>query len=199
VTPSSAKPQVARRAIFDQWRRNDPLSVAASDTRSGRTHRVSMPYHRADHVDGRRQQAARCGTHGLRHPDCDAHCPRREHHGPCCHRSPLSARAASGHTGGASSPCRDRRTHNARDSSCSMPTEPQDRGHHLRQHLRRGASGQRLAVQMRRGILVFDAPSARVVATIPVRAPYGHNVDWIRWDQSERSIVISATPGLGHD
>ena len=49
------------------------------------------------------------------------------------------------------------------------------------------------------GIIVFDAPSARIVATIPVHAPYGFYVDWLRWERSGRSIVITAAPGLGHD
>jgi hypothetical protein len=58
---------------------------------------------------------------------------------------------------------------------------------------------QWLAVVSSSRIRVFDASTRRVIATIPVKAPYGFGVDSLTWARDERSVTVIAAPGLGHD
>jgi hypothetical protein len=48
-------------------------------------------------------------------------------------------------------------------------------------------------------IRIFDASTRRVMATIPVQAPFGFSVDALTWAQDGRSVTVVAAPGLGHD
>jgi hypothetical protein len=198
-SPDGSRLAVAQAPPHQSCRSSD-VAVAVSDTRSGRTRRVSMPYTEpiAWTGDGSKllvigRTASGTGIATLVAPDTGAS------------RSVLPSIAALGASGEWS--------HGRRFFAVPGTENAQRAGlvvldarlsHEVAAFTFGSAyawapSGQRLAVQMAQGIVVFDAPSARVVATIPVRAPYGYNVDWIRWDHSERSIVISAMPGLGHD
>jgi hypothetical protein len=56
-----------------------------------------------------------------------------------------------------------------------------------------------LALASGSSIRVFDAAVRRVVATIPVRAPYGISVDSLAWAADARSLTVVVAPGLGHD
>jgi YVTN family beta-propeller protein len=56
-----------------------------------------------------------------------------------------------------------------------------------------------LAFASRSSVRVFDAATRRVIATIPVRAPFGFGVDSLSWAPDERSVTVIAAPGLGHD
>ena len=56
-----------------------------------------------------------------------------------------------------------------------------------------------LAIETDKGVRVFDASTRRVVATIPVRAPYGFGVESLTWAPDTRSVTVIAAPGLGHD
>ena len=59
--------------------------------------------------------------------------------------------------------------------------------------------GQLLAFRTLTSIRIFDASARRVIATIPVRAPYGFSADSLSWAPDERSVTVRAGPGLGHD
>lgn len=48
-------------------------------------------------------------------------------------------------------------------------------------------------------VRVFDASKRRVIATIPVRAPFGFGVDSLAWAPDAHSVTIIAEAGLGHD
>jgi hypothetical protein len=48
-------------------------------------------------------------------------------------------------------------------------------------------------------VRVFDASRRRVIATIPMRAPFGFGVDSLTWASDARSISMVAKPGFGHD
>jgi WD40 repeat protein len=48
-------------------------------------------------------------------------------------------------------------------------------------------------------VRVFDASTRRVIATIPVRAPFGFGVDSLAWAPDAHSVSMVAEPGLGHD
>jgi YVTN family beta-propeller protein len=56
-----------------------------------------------------------------------------------------------------------------------------------------------LAFQSSSSVRVFDASTRRVIATIPVKAPYGFSVESLTWASDERSVTVIAAPGLGHD
>ncbi|MDX6578640.1 MAG: hypothetical protein QOJ47_189, partial [Gaiellales bacterium] len=56
-----------------------------------------------------------------------------------------------------------------------------------------------LAFASSSSVRVFDASTRRVIATIPVRAPFGFGVDSLSWAPDERSVTVIAAPGLGHD
>jgi hypothetical protein len=58
---------------------------------------------------------------------------------------------------------------------------------------------QWLAVVSGTSIRVFDASARRVIATIPVRAPFGLGIESLSWTPDERSMTLIAAPGLGHD
>jgi hypothetical protein len=56
-----------------------------------------------------------------------------------------------------------------------------------------------LAFASGKSVRVFDASTRRVIATIPVRAPFGFGVDSLTWAPDARSVTMVAEPGLGHD
>ena len=198
-SPDGSRLAVAQAPPHQSCRSSD-LGVAVSDVRSGRTHRVSMPYTEpvAWTGDGSKllvtgRTPSGTGIATLLAPDTGAA------------RSVLSSIAALGPSGEWSHGRRFFAVPGSEDALRAGLVVLDARLSHEVAAFTFGAtyawapSGQRLAVQVEHGIVVFDAASARVVETIPVNAPYGYDVDWIRWDRSERSLVISAAPGLGHD
>jgi DNA-binding beta-propeller fold protein YncE len=56
-----------------------------------------------------------------------------------------------------------------------------------------------LAFASSSSVRVFDASTRRVIATIPVRAPFSFGVDSLTWSPDARSVTMVAEPGLGHD
>jgi YVTN family beta-propeller protein len=56
-----------------------------------------------------------------------------------------------------------------------------------------------LAFASSSSVRVFDASTRRVIATIPVRAPFGFGADSLAWAPDAHSVTMVAEPGLGHD